>query len=229
MKALASAARYAAPLFSAESAALLWGLPVASIPELVQINIPRNSGQRSRGLACRRQFPVLEDGSWMIDGLTVTGKVQTAVELALRSPLPWALVAFDRLLSLKPLPAESSLAVVSGEQVMDAIGKLPVRTKMRRATTALDLANGLSGSPGESISRANMGLRGLTMPRTGSGRGSHRGENSRRPAPGARVDGHPMDVADGELTSATRGIIAEGRSSLRIDSLGGLTETALGG
>ena len=73
------AAANSRPVFAAESAALLWGLPVQSIPERVQINVPPGSGQRSRGPAVRRQFPQLDDGEWFVDGLKVTSAVQTAV------------------------------------------------------------------------------------------------------------------------------------------------------
>lgn len=164
MHAVNASAKHCAPICSGESAAILWGLPVAALPEHVQINISPGSGQRSAGLARRRIFPTIEPGPWEIDGLAVTGKIQTAVELALRQQFPSALAAMDRLLNIEPLAAEQFSHPVLAPQVIEAILKLPSKTKMRRALAVVDLAVAESGSVGESISRANMHLAGLPTP-----------------------------------------------------------------
>lgn len=154
MKAVASAARECAPLFSRESAALLWRLPIGVLPETVQVNIPPGSGQRSHGLVRRRLFPCLEDGGDLIEGLSVTGKIQTAVELTISQSFPWAIAAMDRLLG----------DGAKVEEVRVAILRMPTRPGPRKPSMVLELASAQSMSVGESISRANINLAGLPAP-----------------------------------------------------------------
>jgi len=155
------AAANSRPVFAAESAALLWGLPVQSIPERVQINVPPGSGQRSRGPAVRRQFPQLDDGEWFVDGLKVTSAVQTAVELALRQRYAWSIASLDNYLHG---PTSSAAWKPSAQGLREAACRLPSRAKTRRVLALTELADAGSMSVGESISRANMHLAGLPKP-----------------------------------------------------------------
>ncbi|MBQ1444192.1 MAG: hypothetical protein IIZ13_10140 [Renibacterium sp.] len=164
MHAVDSAAHRRPPVFSKESAAILWGLPLGMVPDQVNVNVPKLSGHRSSGLVARRCFDPIESGHWNIDGLAVTGKLQTAVELALILPMTWAVAVMDRLLGEQRLPGEQSAAPVSKADVDVVLRRLGTVRAIRRASRVLDFADPNSGSPGESISRVNMHLAGLPPP-----------------------------------------------------------------
>lgn len=152
------------PLFGTETAGVFWGLPRPALPSDIQVIVPIGSGRKSsngvRRIPCN---PALVDAT-EIDGNLVAGKVHTAVSLALAYDFPWAVAVMDRLLNVKPLPAESRSCLVTKYDVGQYIELLPSGAKRRRVQRVLDFADGRAMYPGESLSRVYMAELGFPAP-----------------------------------------------------------------
>ncbi|MBE0008949.1 MULTISPECIES: hypothetical protein [unclassified Arthrobacter] len=152
------------PVFGGETAGLLWGLPRPALPAKVEVVVPVATGWRSANGVNRLarypdEFTVVTFG-----GRHVTGKVATAVELALRCDFPWAVSVMDRLLNQKPLPPESGSRPVTKEEVGSRIALLSSAPKRRQAMRVLEFADGRAMYPGESLSRVLMARLGFPAP-----------------------------------------------------------------
>lgn len=155
------------PVFARESAAQIMGLPLIQLPKEVQTILAagRSGGQSSNGV--RRVNGVAGDPEpWQMFGLLVTPPVQTARDMAVRLPLTASLPAMDRLLQRKMLPGAPPNVnlVFTAEDVRNSAALLPNETQRHRLQRVLDVANGLSQSPGESLSRAIMIQHGFPVP-----------------------------------------------------------------
>ncbi|WP_299167382.1 hypothetical protein [uncultured Arthrobacter sp.] len=153
------------PLFGAETAGVLWGLPRPDLPRDIQVMVPVESGRKSSNGVRRitrtsSELTVVKIG----DGLLVTGKIQTAIDLALIYDFPWAVAVMDRLLNTKPLPAESRSCPVTKTEVEDLVALLPSGAKRRKVRRVLDFADGQAMYPGESLSRVYMVELGFPAP-----------------------------------------------------------------
>ncbi len=157
MHSIDSAAHRKRPVFSQESAAVLWGIPVGELPGRVSVNVPADSGHRSRG-------DPIEPGNWFLDGLAVTGKLQTAVELALNLPMAWGVAAMDRVLNPQQLSGEDRPRLVTKADVDAVAMRLVTESAIRRVRRVLDFADPRAGSAAESISRVNIYLAGFPAP-----------------------------------------------------------------
>ncbi|MBT1002332.1 hypothetical protein KIH31_06925 [Paenarthrobacter sp. DKR-5] len=160
-----SATAKAVPTFAGESAAILWGLPLPSVPSEVFVAVPRGTGRRSSNGVVRRVR--LLDGlpcTW-IGGAAVTDKVETALTVALGQPIHWAIAILDRLLNSEPLPAEDRKGrVVLPDELQSAADLLTSGAQRRKADKLLAFADGRAMSPGESISRVRMAQLGFPAP-----------------------------------------------------------------
>lgn len=151
------------PLLAEEPAAFLWGLPLPETPVMVDTLVPQGSGRRTANGVRRVVRPTV--GPCMgIGAFTVTGKIQTAVELALRYDFPWGVAVMDRLLNAAPLSAERRADPVRKPEIAAYIGTLPTARAQRKAARVLEFANGLAMLPGESLSRVHMAARGFETP-----------------------------------------------------------------
>lgn len=155
------------PVFARESAAQIMGLPVIGVPQEVQTVVPRggSGGQSNRGV--RRVNAIDGDPApWEMFGLLTTPPPQTARDLAVRLPLAMSLPAMDRVLQPKPLEGSPNCVktTFTERDILAATELLPNETQRRRVTRALSVANPLSGSPGESFSRALMIEQGFPLP-----------------------------------------------------------------
>ena len=155
------------PVFARESAAQIMGLPVIGVPQEVQTVVPRggSGGQSNRGV--RRVNAIDGDPApWEMFGLLTTPPPQTARDLAVRLPLAMSLPAMDRVLQPKPLEGSPNYVktIFTERDILAATELLPNETQRRRVTRALSVANPLSGSPGESFSRALMIEQGFPLP-----------------------------------------------------------------
>lgn len=153
-----------APVFGGESAGVLWGLPRPALPAGVHVVVPIGSGRRSANGVTRLARVAADLEPVRFGGFYVTGKVATAVELALRFDFPWAVAVMDRLLNLRPLAPEPNAQPVTREEVARRIGLLPTGPQRRRATRVLDFADGRAMYPGESLSRVYMAQLGFPAP-----------------------------------------------------------------
>lgn len=164
---LAAMARTArrTPLFSTETAGVLWGLPRPALPSDIQVIVPVGSGRKSSNGVRRITRDRAEVTVAEIDhGLLVTGKIQTAVDLALIYDFPWAVAVMDRLLNVKPLPAESRSRPVMKAEVQACAALLPSGAKRRKVLRVLEFADGLAMYPGESLSRVYIAELGFPAP-----------------------------------------------------------------
>ena len=151
-------------LFSHLSAAAIWRLPmVGTWPEQPEV------------LRCRTGSGAVRSGfrvhtgddarsTAIIDSVQVTGLARTVVDVARRSLLGTAVTMADAALSGEAArhPARGGAVTTPAELREElAIGS---RTGKTRAARALELADGASGSPGESVSRVAMHLEGFPRP-----------------------------------------------------------------
>ncbi|MHA7292343.1 hypothetical protein [Arthrobacter sp. HLT1-21] len=153
-----------APVFGGETAGLLWGLPRPALPATVQVMVPVGSGRKSSNGVKRLARTPAELSLVRFGGRYVTGKVATAVELALCFDFPWAVAVMDRLLNPKPLAPESGSRPVTRDEVARRIGLLPSAPQRRRATEVLNFADGQAMFPGESLSRVYLAQLGFPAP-----------------------------------------------------------------
>ena len=138
---------------SGASAAVLWGVELATATDEVELTMPRGShGRRHPGLRVRRAH--LEDGDvGRRHGVAVTAPVATALRVASVLRGDEAVVAVDRLVTAR---------------VVD-LALLRARAAVPRATSArvrevCALADGLAGSPQETRLRLVMRRAGLPTP-----------------------------------------------------------------
>ncbi|MFH5878499.1 hypothetical protein [Arthrobacter sp. NA-172] len=148
-------------IFGRHSAASVWGIPTIGVHHPVQAVTLTNDGGRSRaGIARHYADP---DGLkvYRREGLLVTDRVRTVLDLAAFTPFIESVAPVDHVLKtdrkrrLPPVTKEALLAGAEGNYTAAAI---------RRIQAAVDFADPLSGSPGESYSRALMRTMGFETP-----------------------------------------------------------------
>ncbi len=141
--------------FARESAAAVWGMPrITPWPRTVRHLVTRRGVSGSSVL---RPFLGGEAGCSQVHGLRVTSPARTVVDLGRTGKLEDAVAAADHCLRHRLCTAEE-LAV---EVALIAPGA-PGRT---RARAVVELADGLSMSPGESLSRVQMFRLRIPRPR----------------------------------------------------------------
>lgn len=147
------------PVFSHESAAVLWHLPVAGRQRTVHVLGPQAPDGAARGMGRRgdvhwhsaARVPPVE----VRDGARVTDIATTVAALGAVRGLLTTLAAADHALHE---------GLVTRPDLADAVGRLGRGHGVRRARTLVELADATSGSPGESASRARMHLEGFVAP-----------------------------------------------------------------
>ncbi|HEV7169309.1 MAG TPA: hypothetical protein VGN49_15235 [Micrococcaceae bacterium] len=152
------------PIFCQRSAAQLWGIPVIEIPDFVDMLVSQEGGGRSTADVRRHRSDLSEVRTVRIRGLRATTKLQTVRDLAVVLPFPDAVAAMDRVLSPLNLPVERASTPLQKPQVAASLKLLPYASQQRRVQRVLDFADGRSGSPGESLSRAHIFRLGLPIP-----------------------------------------------------------------
>jgi hypothetical protein len=149
------------PVFSHHSGAALWGIPTIQRAQPVHALTTFRGGGRSRG-GVRRHLvdPGMLDAD-TVDGLLVTPRVVTVLDLAATVPFAEALVPLDHV--LRPDNARSLPALTKAELLAAVTGRYSAAAE-RRVTAAVEFADPRSGSPGESYSRGLMHLAGFETP-----------------------------------------------------------------
>ncbi|WP_298588926.1 type IV toxin-antitoxin system AbiEi family antitoxin domain-containing protein [uncultured Kocuria sp.] len=134
----------APPVFCQDSAALLHGWRLLRDPPTPQVLHAPGSGTRSTDRAAHPHSGRLPDEDIAErNGVLLTTPERTALDCARFLPLGSAVVVLDQALAAGVEPA--ALAA--------RLARLPGHRGVRRARTALDLADPLSESPGESLTR----------------------------------------------------------------------------
>ncbi|TFC03728.1 hypothetical protein E3O42_06120 [Cryobacterium adonitolivorans] len=147
-------------VYSHVSAAALWGLPIVGAwPTEVHLTASAAAGGRSRPGVVRHSqehsLDVMEH-----EGLRVTSVAATAVAMARMLRFGQAVAVMDKALH-QPRAGDALTTREELEQAFAQLGRVPGRAAAGRA---LDFASPLSGSVGESISRAGIFLLGFLAP-----------------------------------------------------------------
>lgn len=155
-------ARHLPVAFSRASAAVLWGCPLMRA-DLSRVHVaqPGRSRRTTAGVSVHRG--AVPDGHFveLPSGLVVTSREWTAIEIAASLQLPNVLVPLDHLVRT----LAESRRLTSPEVVELLLDLVPGGMKARaRAQRHLALADGRSGSAGESLSRGQMELLGVPKP-----------------------------------------------------------------
>lgn len=160
----AVALTHPAAVFSHLSAALLWGLPIVGPPPSVpHVLATRASGGRSKtGIV--RHCVGIPDATVAIDGVRTATLDRTVLDCVTSSPLEVALPIADAALHPAGIRGPDGLVMLDHERLIELCGGVPPSQGAARGRTTLELADGQSGSPGESLSRAALHRLGFPMP-----------------------------------------------------------------
>ncbi|MDM7990432.1 hypothetical protein [Arthrobacter sp. zg-Y877] len=143
-----------------QSAATIWGLPVIGTGSEVLLLASAASHGRRRGdlrWSARRLLEPLE----VVDGLTLTSRAQTVLDMAAYLDFERAVPAMDRVMNPDPL---RGLPGLKKENLRELAGNLPDQAKRLRARRVVDFADARSESAGESYSRAVLHRLGFPAP-----------------------------------------------------------------
>lgn len=150
----ATAISHPGSVFSHWSAAVIHGLPVIGPwPDVVYVAQERASGGRSEVGVKRHCRGLPAADRLVVDGIRVTSIPRTLVDLATAQPFRFAVAPLDFALGQRMTSIEHLQA-----QLLE-----PFRGR-RKAMRAMAFADGRSGSPGESMSRAVMHELGFPAP-----------------------------------------------------------------
>jgi uncharacterized protein YciW len=147
-------------IFARHSAASVWGIPTIGLYHPVQALTLKNDGGRSRS-GVRRYFAA-PAGLTVVrrEGLLVTGRVRTALDLAAFTPFTESVAPLDHV--LRPDVARQ-LPALTKDQLEAGIGANYSAAAGMRIRAAIAFADVLSGSPGESFSRSRMRVAGFDV------------------------------------------------------------------
>ncbi|WP_427006427.1 hypothetical protein [Pseudarthrobacter sp. H2] len=158
----AAAEAFSAPtIFAWHSAASVWAIPTIGLRHPVHALTLQNDGGRSRSGVVRHYAPPAGLKAVRREGLLVTGRVRTVLDLAAFTPFAEAVVPVDHVLKpdkvhgLPALTKDALLAGIDGHYSGAAV---------RRIRAAVEFADPRSGSAGESFSRALMWVAGFQPP-----------------------------------------------------------------
>ncbi|GAA5193050.1 hypothetical protein GCM10023346_16640 [Arthrobacter gyeryongensis] len=148
-------------IFARHSAASVWGIPTIGLRHPVQAVTLRNDGGRSRAGISRHYADPASLKVYRREGLLVTDRVRTVLDLAAFTPFVESIAPLDHVLKAdrkRRLPAITKEALLAGAD------GIYTAAATRRIQAAIDFADPLSGSAGESYSRALMHVAGFEAP-----------------------------------------------------------------
>ena len=148
-------------VFARHSAASVWGVPTVGHHHPVHALTFQNDGGRSRAGVRRHYADPAGIEMFRRDGLLVTGRLRTVLDLAAFTSFAEAIVPLDNV--LRPDRA-TKLPALSKEQLLAGIENNYTTAAARRITVAVEFADPQSASPGESYSRALMHVAGFEAP-----------------------------------------------------------------
>lgn len=154
-----------APVFSHQSAALIWGLPVVGVPMLVQLTAAGRVGVRSqRGIRWHNDA-VRDDELVELGGFRVTSLERTLVDLARTCSFASAVAALDAGIGeWIESPIAGRVGGTNTGRLHELVAAAAGRRGVRAARVSVEFADARSGSAGESVSRANLHLLGFPAP-----------------------------------------------------------------
>lgn len=158
----AAAETFIAPtIFARHSAASVWRIPTIGLRHPVHALTLQNDGGRSRAGVLRHYAPPAGVECVEREGLLVTGRMRTVLDIAAFTPFVEAVVPVDHV--LKP-DVSQRLPALTKEQLLAGIEGNYTAAAAQRIRTAVDFADPRSGSAGASYSRALMWVAGFQAP-----------------------------------------------------------------
>ena len=153
------------PVFSHESAAILWRLPlVGEWPVRAHVIEAHAAGGRGNAMFQRHTSGVPAELR-RIQGLQVTALPRTVVDLARMRPFTSAVVIADAALRRTMHPVEGLPASgMTREDLLAELADAPLRHGTAKAAKVIHFADGAADRPGESMSRCSMRAARLPMP-----------------------------------------------------------------
>ena len=148
-------------VFARQSAASVWGVSFVGLHHPVQALTLKNDGGRSRAGVSRHFAAAAGLQVVTREGLLVTDRIRTVLDLAAFTPFAEAVVPIDHVLRpdrARRLPALTKAELEAG------IGSNYSTAAGRRIRAVIDFADPASGSAGESWSRALIHLAGFEAP-----------------------------------------------------------------
>ncbi|MBT2565293.1 type IV toxin-antitoxin system AbiEi family antitoxin domain-containing protein [Arthrobacter sp. ISL-85] len=148
-------------VFARHSSASVWGIPFIGLNHPVRALTFKNDGGRSRAgvsrhFAARANLEVVQ-----LEGLLVTGRVRTVLDLAAFSLFAEAVVPLDHV--LRP-DQDRRLPALTKAELEAGIDGIYSAAAARRIRAAIAFADPSSGSAGESWSRALIHVAGFEPP-----------------------------------------------------------------
>ncbi|MBC7443070.1 MAG: hypothetical protein H7311_11245 [Ramlibacter sp.] len=145
------ATRTREPLISHQSAAAVWGIPLAEVwPATVHVLAPPASRARSKNGVTVHRCDVPDTDIVDIDGMLVTSPARTLLDLARTTTFATAVVAIDHALN----PRRASPRVFLTKEVLtEKLGESSSARGLVRANRAISFGRPNADNPGESLSR----------------------------------------------------------------------------
>lgn len=173
------------PVLCHATAALLWGLWIVGTPTKLHVMTDVTTGGRTENGVVRHRgsmtSDVLQCGPFLL-----TDKLTTVMALILSLQFPYAVAVCDSSLRVpgrklifnqftlagtEPVPGDPQWqsshpqgVALRAQDLVAAAGLLPSKAARVRALAVIEFSSGLSGSAGESISRAKMFQYGFPVP-----------------------------------------------------------------
>jgi len=146
------------------SAAAAWSLPaVDPWPEAVHVVVERASGGRSNTTLQRHAVGLVEPVQ--VGGLLATTLARTVVDIARSASLREAVVVADAALhGLRAADGRTIRAPLAKDELLAELARAGSGQGVVQARLAVEIADGASGSVGESCSRVGFHLLGLPAP-----------------------------------------------------------------
>ena len=147
------------------SAAAIWRLPwFGRYPHFIDAVGDFGDGGR-RTSEFRMHALSAPDSFDEIEGITVTSLTRTVIDIARSSTFVQSVVVADAALRRTTVPLAGMPATsLTVESLLTELARIPLRNGTARARRAIEFADGRANRPGESISRVNIFLAGLTAP-----------------------------------------------------------------
>ncbi|MFZ2963738.1 MAG: hypothetical protein WA006_03540 [Rhodoglobus sp.] len=150
------------PVLSHYSAAALWGIPIIGAwPQLVHVLTTPAAGTRTENGFRRHAVDVADDDIVESEGVRLTSFARTLIDLARESSFASAVAGLDWSLRSPVRGGQPRMRIEQLQEYADSHG--PTRNR-RKAHRALEFANPLAESPGESLSRVVIHELGFPAP-----------------------------------------------------------------
>jgi hypothetical protein len=161
----AVAAATSDPVFSHESAAVLWGVPVVGRLGGVHLMAAGKVGRRTRGDVVWHNHRLADRDMVEVDGFTATSLERTLFDLAASRSAPAGVAAVDAGIRTSFFSGLGTPVLgLRKEELIDAFQARRRARGVRQALVCAAFADPRSGSAGESVSRWNLHCLGFPAP-----------------------------------------------------------------